>query len=280
MTSRFNSLPIRILRFCRLLLHLFAGLATVGFVFPFCSQKQRSQIIVRWARKLLAVLHVRVQLRGEVPAPDGPGCIVAANHISWLDIFLIHTVRAARFVAKSEIREWPIIGWLCARTGTLFIERGRRHHTAKINEVMRDVVKSGGTVGLFPEGTTTRGDQLKKLHRSLFQAAVESDALLIPVAIRYIDPQGQRSEVAAYVDDMTLVQSINRIIAAPELCAVLHFASPIHASGKNRRELATEVEHAIASRLYPEATARMEKKERTEGMASSCYLVESRSQGT
>ena len=248
--SKSNSTPIRLYRFCRLFFHFFTGLATTGLLFPFYSQQRRDQAIVRWARKLLAILHVRVEVRGNIALPDTTGCIIAANHISWLDIFLIHTIRPARFVAKSEIRDWPVVGWLCAKTGTLFIERARRHHTAKINETMRDVVQEGGTVGLFPEGSTSLGDQLKKLHSSLFQAAVQSDVPLIPAAIRYTDMQNRRSEIPAYVDDMSLAKSLSQILAAPALCATLYFAAPIFPNGKNRRELTQETEDAITSLLH------------------------------
>ncbi|MES2353838.1 MAG: lysophospholipid acyltransferase family protein [Pseudomonadota bacterium] len=249
-TSQTNSLLIRLFRFCRLFLHFLLGLTTTGLLFPVYSQQQRDRAIVQWARKLLAILHVRVEVRGDVALRHTAGCIIAANHISWLDIFLIHTIRPARFVAKSEIRDWPVVGWLCAKTGTLFIERTRRHHTAKINEIMRDVVQEGGTVGLFPEGSTSLGDQLKKLHSSLFQAAVQSDVPLIPTAIRYTDIQRRRSEIPAYVDDMSLAKSLSQILAAPELCATLHFATPIIPTGKNRRELTQETENAIASLLH------------------------------
>ena len=206
---------------------------------------------MRWARQLLAILHVHVEVRGGVPDNARAGCIIAANHISWLDIYVLQSVRPVRFVAKSEIRDWPIIGWLCDRAGTLFIERGRRHHTAEINRVMRDVALAGGTVGLFPEASTSLGNQLKKFHTALFQAVVDSDVPLTPAAILYTDAIGRRSEVAAYVDDMSLGQSLKQIVAAPEICVVLHFAAPISAAGKTRRELALEAEDAIASLLYP-----------------------------
>jgi len=251
MSPQSNSLPIRLVRFCRLLLHLLAGIATAGLFFPHYSVTRRDRSIVRWARKLLAILHIHVELVGDIPQSEGAGCIIVANHISWLDIFLIHTVCPAHFVAKSEIRDWPLVGWLCAKAGTLFIERERRHHTAKINELMRDAVNNGATIGLFPEGTTTRGDQLRKLHSSLFQAAVESGAPLVPVAIRYTDAQGQRSETAAYIDDMSLAQSIAQIIAAPELYVRLHFAAPIIIADKNRRVLAAETGDALTKLLFP-----------------------------
>lgn len=251
MTPPSNSLPIRALRFSRLLLHVMRGVATAGLLFPIYCPEQRDQAIVRWARKLLAILHIQLELRGDVPAANG-GCILVVNHVSWLDVFVVHTVQPARFVAKSEIRAWPIAGWLCARAGTLFIERGRRHHTASINELMRDVVTDGGIVGLFPEGTTTLGDHLKKFHSSLFQAAVESEAPLVPAALRYTDPRGQRSTVPAYVDEMSLLQSVNRVIAAPALRVILHFAPATQTAGKNRRELARQTADAIGGLLYPE----------------------------
>jgi 1-acyl-sn-glycerol-3-phosphate acyltransferase len=246
-----TSYPVRLIRFSRLLLHVVTGLVIVRFAFSFFSVQRRDQAIIRWANKLLSILNIHLELRGETPAESGSGCIIVANHISWLDIFLIHTVRPARFVAKSEIRDWPVVGWLCEKTGTLFIERTQRRHTAQINQTMRDVVTSGGTVGLFPEGTTSRGDRLKKLHSSLFQAAVEADVSLAPVAIRYIDEKGERSEAPAYVDETSLLQSLAQILAIPRLHAVMHFAPPIGTAGKTRRELTREAEHTLTGLLYP-----------------------------
>ena len=251
MPAHSNSRLVRHVRLARLVLHLIAGCTRVAGLFPFYDQRRRDAAIVRWARQLLAILHVRVEVRGGVPDNARAGCIIAANHVSWLDIYVLQSLRPVRFVAKSEIRDWPIIGWLCARAGTLFIERGRRHHTAEINRVMRDVALAGGTVGLFPEGTTSLGDQLKKFHSALFQAVVDSDVLLMPAAILYTDEVGRRSEVAAYVDDMSLGQSLMQIVAAPEIYVMLHFAPPISAAGKTRRELTLEAEDAIASLLYP-----------------------------
>lgn len=249
MTAPANGFFIRTLRFSRLLLHFVRGLATAGLLFPIYTGRQRDRAIVSWARQLLHILHLRVEVRGNLPSERDGGYVVAANHVSWLDIFVIHTVRPARFVAKSEIRGWPIAGWLCARAGTLFIERGRRHHTAAINERMRETVLAGGIVGLFPEGTTSDGAKLKKFHSSLFEAVVASGAPLVPAALRYTDMAGHRSLATAYVGDMNMAQSIVQIIASPELRVELHFALPIKPGGKKRQELAREAHAAIACLL-------------------------------
>jgi 1-acyl-sn-glycerol-3-phosphate acyltransferase len=249
MTPQKTSAPIQYFRFARLLLHLLSGLAMVRLAFPFISHVAQQKKIRRWAAKLLAILNVRVSIEGAPPPDWGAGCVLASNHISWLDIFVIQSVCPARFVAKSEIRDWPLIGWLCANTGTLFIERGRRHHTAKINAVMLAALAAGDPVGLFPEATTTRGDTLKKFHSSLFEAAVTSAAPLYPITLRYRDRAGNHTEAAVYVDDMSLLDSINAIVREPELVERLSVAPAIIAKGMRRRELAGAAEIAIASRL-------------------------------
>jgi len=253
MTPHQTSTPIRYFRFTRLLLHLLRGLAIAGWIFPFISRTAQQDHVRRWAAQLLAMLSVRIDVEGALPPDRGAGCVLASNHISWLDIFIIQSVCPARFVAKSEIRDWPLVGWLCARTGTLFVERGRRHHTAKITEVMHEVLRAGDPVGLFPEATTTFGNTLNKFHSSLFEAVVTSAAPLCPVTLRYFDQTGEPTIAAAYVDEMSLLGSLKSILREPEIVVQMNFAPAIPAKGKKRRELARAAEIAIASRLDPSA---------------------------
>lgn len=161
-------------------------------------------------------------------------------------MFLIHAIKPVRFVAKSEIRSWPVAGWLSAKAGTLFIERTKRHHTAKINLLMKDALLKGEPIGLFPEGTTSRGDEVKKLHSSLFQAAVESNVPILPIAIRYLDDKGKRSEAAAYVGDISFLASVIEIISTKKIDAVLHIGEPISSSNKSRRDLAGKTHEALS----------------------------------
>ncbi len=233
------------LRRLRLVLHLFRGIAKVALLFPFLDSTQKQRAVTRWARQLLSAAGVQV-VHPDVDTQFA-GSVVAANHVSWLDIFVIQSLHPVRFVAKSEIRAWPLIGWLCARTGTLFIERERRHHTARINEVMRDVLQAGGTVGLFPEGTTTDGDQLKKFHSALFEASIIAAAPLLPAGIVYRNNNGQRSIAAAYVGDTSLLESMLAITGEAGINAELRFGAPIHPAGLRRRDLALRAEAAVAA---------------------------------
>ena len=101
---------------------------------------------------------MRVTQQGE-PVLHG-GVLWVVNHISWLDIFFLNGVRATAFIAKSEIRQWPVIGWLVAGAGTIFIERASRHAVHKVGLAMQTHFARKQAVGLFPEGTTSPGFDL------------------------------------------------------------------------------------------------------------------------
>jgi len=154
----------------------------------------------------------------------------------------------ARFVAKSEIRDWPLLGWLSRNVGTLFIERAKRRDTARINQDIGNALTLGDRVAVFPEGTTGDGTILQHFHASLLQSAVAVEALLYPVAIRYYHVSGEVSKAAAYVS-ISLLGSLRRILQQPWIDVELIFSDPVNSSGKNRRELARSTEKAIADAL-------------------------------
>ncbi len=238
---------IRIFRSTRLLLHVISGLVQSA-IYPHLSQPAQKRMAQNWSAGLLAILCVKLRYSG-VPPPAGvQRVMLAANHVSWLDVYALIAVCPARFVAKSEIRNWPLLGWLSQNAGTLFIERTKRSDTARINQDINNALTIGDRVAVFPEGTTSDGSVLRHFHASLLQPAVTAETLLCPVAIRYHDTAGQISKAAAYVD-VSLLQSLQQILRQPWVEVELIFADPVNSSGKNRRELARFVEHAIASAL-------------------------------
>jgi 1-acyl-sn-glycerol-3-phosphate acyltransferase len=240
---------IRVIRWVRLLTHVAVGLAAVGVVFPRVSALRRASITKWWARKLLRILNIVLSVHGERPAADARNLIVAANHISWVDIFVINATQPSRFIAKAEIRDWPIAGWLCDKSGTIFIRRARRTDTARINETMHAVLAEGATIGFFPEGTTTAGDKLLKFHTSLFEPAVANLATIAPAAIRYRASDGEPSMAAAFIGELSFAESIGIVISEKSMIAEIIFAPQIEASGLTRREVAIQSEIAIAGIL-------------------------------
>lgn len=172
--------------------------------------------------------------------------MLIANHISWLDIFAILSVAPCVFVAKSEIRAWPLIGRLVTMVGTLYIERGRKSHARRTNESIVAALRAGTIIAFCPEGTTTDGARLLHFHRALFQPAIDAEATLQPVALRYLDAQGTFTRAAAYVDDMSLVASIWSIASEPRMSVELRFTDAVVATGADRRALAEQT-HTLVS---------------------------------
>lgn len=237
------------MRWTRLLLHVAASFFTLRFAWPRADARRRHEIAVRWSQDLLAILAIRVRCEGRHPPHGRQGAMIAANHVSWADIFAIASVRHTRFIAKSEIRDWPLAGWLAERSGTIFIRRARRHDTARINALVHDALAGGECVGLFPEGTTTEGDRLLKFHSSLFEPAVANRARVYPVAVRYEHPDGTPLRSVAYVGDLSFTQSLGLVIRTRETIARLAFAEPIEPDGLTRQEVAAEAHRRVASLL-------------------------------
>jgi 1-acyl-sn-glycerol-3-phosphate acyltransferase len=231
-------------RLGRAVLHALAGLGIILFVFPRRSELQRNAHVQAWALKMLALLGIRLELHGRPPA-SGPMLLVA-NHISWLDILVMHAARHCRFVAKAEVRHWPLIGRLATGGGTLYIERESRRDAMRVVHHMAESLKRGEIVAVFPEGTTSDGQDLLPFHANLIQAAISADAPAQPVALCFLDTATRKTSLApCYVGDDTLAQSLWRTLGGPPITAVVRYGTPRKAGGKGRREWAAELRSAV-----------------------------------
>jgi 1-acyl-sn-glycerol-3-phosphate acyltransferase len=232
--------------------HVLWGMLVAGLMFPWLPARVRDALLRFWSRILLAAMGVRLETRGW-PAPSGPegstGALLLLNHVSWIDVFVVAAVVPARFVAKREIRAWPLLGWLSEAVGTLFIERGRRHAVAHVNRHVAERLRSGQSVGIFPEGTTTDGTTLLPFHSNLVQSALLAGAPVVPVALQYRQDD-EPSVAAAYVGEMSLGESILRILIAPRLRVVADFLPPLQiAPGETRQAIARQARQAISAAL-------------------------------
>jgi len=224
--------------------HALAGLLTIVFLFPHWDEAHRYARVQSWAREMLAVLGIRLELRGQPPFA-GP-MLLAANHISWLDILVMHAARHCRFVAKAEVRHWPLIGALATGAGTLYIERESRRDAMRVVHHMAESLQRGEIVAVFPEGTTSDGLTLLPFHGNLIQAAISADAPVQPVALSFIDAQtGEPSLSPCYIGDDTLLGSIWRTLSGPPLAAVVDYGEPQMAQGRSRRQWAADLRSAV-----------------------------------
>lgn len=227
------------------LLHALSGLATIVFAFPRLDACARHARVEAWAQGMLRVLGVGLEVRGRPPV-HGPVLLVA-NHISWLDILVLHAARYCRFVSKSEVRHWPLIGTLATAAGTLYIERASPRDALRVVHRMADSLRSGDVLAVFPEGTTSDGVDLLPFHANLIQAAVSADVPAQPVGLQFIDTAtGNRSLSPCYIGDDTLVQSLWRTLTGPPITAVVSYGTPQHAGARERRRWAEELRAAVS----------------------------------
>lgn len=235
-------------RLARVIVHLVQGLATCALVFPWAGAPLRERLVRRWSARLLAICRVRVERLDASPALEH--ALIVSNHISWLDIFVINALLPSRFVAKAEIRAWPVVGWLVAQAGTVFIARGNRRELRHIFKGIVDALGQRQRVAFFPEGTVAAQGALLPFHANLFEAAIDAGVPVQPYALAYLDARGGWHAAVDYTGDTTFVQSILRILGGEPVTARLASLAPIPAGpGTHRRELAQRAQEAIQAAL-------------------------------
>ncbi|MDQ6916927.1 MAG: 1-acyl-sn-glycerol-3-phosphate acyltransferase [Pseudomonadota bacterium] len=238
-------LLLRAYRHARVSLHVFQGIATTAFVFPMIGLPRRQALIRRWSERLLRMMHIESRVHG-LPAAGLPGnMLIVANHVSWLDIFVLNTVQPARFIAKAELRRWPLVGLMISGCGTLFIERERRRDAHRVNDRAREVLAAGDTIAIFPEGTTTDGTTLLPFHGSLLQPVIDAGGCLQPIAIRYLHPDGSYNDAPAYVGATTFMGSFWRVLGERAMVVEMTLLPALQARARHRRELSRDAEQSI-----------------------------------
>jgi 1-acyl-sn-glycerol-3-phosphate acyltransferase len=242
-------LPLRLARGARTGLHVVQGLATTAFVFPLIGTARRRALIRRWSAQLLQILRVDSRPAG-LPDRGLPGnLLIVANHVSWLDIFVLHAVRPSRFIAKAELKRWPLLGRLIAGCGTLFLERGSRRDAHRVNREARDVLAGGDTIAIFPEGTTTDGRGVLPFKSSLLQPIVDARGHVQPIALRYVGPRGAYNDAPVYIGETSFIASLWRVLSERRLIVELQFGPTLSTHSRHRRELSREAEAFIRAAL-------------------------------
>jgi 1-acyl-sn-glycerol-3-phosphate acyltransferase len=214
--------------------HVLVGWVTIYFRFPQLNAQQREARVQVWATQLLRLWDIELEVRGK-PVLLGPALLVC-NHISWLDIVVIHATRHCRFVSKSELREWPLIGTLATGAGTLYIERENRKDAVRMVKEMARALIEGDVLAVFPEGTTGDGIDMLPFHANLIQSAIDANAPVQTLALQFVNAQTNEVSMAArFIGDDTLVGSVWSTLNARHLKAVVNFGETQMANGRDRR---------------------------------------------
>lgn len=237
-----------IYRLGRVAAHVSIGMATCAVLFPWLGATARSHRIRIWSRQLMAICGVRVEQAAGWELAQAQSMVVA-NHVSWLDIFVINSIHPCRFVAKAEIRDWPLLGWLSAKAGTVFIARGKRRDLRHIFKGLVDKLVAGERIAFFPEGTTAPQGRLLPFHANLFEAAIDAKVPVQPIALAYVDAAGAFHPSVDFIGDMSFARSLVLILSGPAVTARLVCLATIDSVGAHRRELALAAQLAVGAAL-------------------------------
>lgn len=232
-------------RIARVILHVLLGISICAIGLPFCSANTRKRLTKWWCRALLNCFNLQVKVLGLPPTEATEKTMFLANHISWADIHAINSVIPVRFIAKVEIKSWPIFGYLVSKSGTLFINRNIRRDAARIIDITTDSLNEKDNVCLFPEGTTTEGDEILPFKASIVQAAVNAKAQVWPLCIYYPDANGQPNKQMAYAGETTMPESMGAILKIKQPIVHLHFLEPMACEGKTRQAISKAAFAAI-----------------------------------
>jgi 1-acyl-sn-glycerol-3-phosphate acyltransferase len=234
-------------RLVRGVVHGLHGLGIVLVRFPRLTPAERLARIGWWSQKMLRVLGIALRVDGQVASG---GCLLAVNHISWLDIMVVHAVAPqARFVSKADVKAWPLISRLVDSAGTLYIERERKRDALRVVHAMAEALAAGHTVAIFPEGTTSTGHGLLPFHANLLQAAIATATPVQPVALRFSDSSDDVSAAMEFVGATTLAESLWTSACGDGVVARVSFLPPRPSANAERRELAGRLRADIAGAL-------------------------------
>ena len=156
-----------------------------------------------WCRRLVKAMGIECEVSGPIPDVEEGMLAVVSNHLSYLDVLLYSALRPFVLVAKTEVRGWPLIGWITSQAGTVYVQRadvkgGQTQTHAEVNAMMAEAYRSGLPVMFFPEGTTTDGNEILPLRRGLYNSAVYDG---VPVKVVAIGFEFTKSNVGASVGE-------------------------------------------------------------------------------
>lgn len=234
-------------RTIRLVFHALAAVFYCGVIYPFISQADKDRYVRRWSNKLMAIAGVKMQVNH--PERLAARSLIVANHISWLDIFLIYAHFNGHFIAKSTMASWPVMGYLGRKVGTLYLDRSSGRNLKQILGKLVGNLNAEERCIFFPEGTTAKQGDMLPFHPNLFEGAIQVNLPIQPFSIRYLMPDGTYADAVDFTGDMSMQESIKQIFSTDGITAELTVLPIINSEGKNRRELAQETRTAIATAI-------------------------------
>jgi len=203
----------------------------------------------KWQKKVVQAIGLNVEVKGKENRNLGENkvnqsALWVANHISWMDIAVLGS-QGVGFLSKSEIRKWPVIGWLGEKSGTVFIERGGKNASKIAAAAIADKISSGDSILVFPEGTTSSGENVRRFHARIFAPALDHQLFVQPIVLQYLDDNGKTHPKASW-NDQNFLSNMMGVLAQPRINVVLTYLPIVNAQEfSERRHIAEYIENQI-----------------------------------
>ena len=217
--------------------------------FPLLSAPQWAYVVKKWARLILLLNNVQLEVLGQKIASLEPNSMIIANHFAWLDVIVLYAISFINFIGKTEMQKWPIINILIRAGGTVFINREKKKDILKVNQIVGEVLKSGKCIGLFPEGQVTDGKNILPFKSSLFAAAILAQSKIIPIVLLYYHKDGRFAYSASYAK-RNLWQNVNTILQLNGLRIKALILPSIQAAEFSSREELSQYVHQQIENAY------------------------------
>lgn len=192
------------------------------------------------ARRMLRIFRAEIQLSGPIPSHG----LLVSNHLSYVDILVLGSLAPTVFVAKREVKGWPVFGWFASLGGTVFVHREKRAQSREAADAIQTVLKSGVLVILFPEGTSSNGETVLPFKSALLEPATQQSHPLFISRIAYELDDGDAGEEVCYWKDMTLLPHLINLFSKRRVRGTVRFAE-VHTGETDRKILAKQLHLAV-----------------------------------
>lgn len=241
-----------LIKYLRLIWAFVRALLILWFEFPKFNREQKLQSIKNWSNDVLSLLNIDVYISRDesVTLAECMPRLIVSNHVSWIDVLIIQSLQPSIFVAKKEVRDWPLIGIIAKACGVIFVDRGSVQSAKNMVVDVSTALAHGYSVAAFPEGTSSHGYQVSLFHANLFEAAVHQQISVRPITLRYCNANTKSlCTDAAFVDDYGFLHSLHKIITLPSVTVEVHVGTALSSLGHSRRTLAHLSHRYVSSQL-------------------------------
>ncbi|MDX1590851.1 MAG: lysophospholipid acyltransferase family protein, partial [Balneolaceae bacterium] len=209
----------------------------------------RNRLLKHWSRGVCKILNIKLSVRGEAPKPP---FVIVSNHVSYLDVVPLYGVLDCTFIAKQEIRSWPLIGYMAKTLGVIFIDRSLRCDVDRVNREQMEKLNDHQGVLIFPEGTTSDGSQILRLRSPLLQTAIDANLPVHAATLYYETGESDlpANESVCWYTNISLAKHAIRLAKTTHIDCVVTF-SPEAVSSDDRKILASKLQSLMREQFTP-----------------------------